>query len=474
MNSTFAEKVSEELRAIRATVERPNAQPETVLPKTDLGNAERLVANFGEDIRFVHTWGRWIIWDRRRWAIDETGEIQRLAKKTVRSMLCEAADLEDAACKGLTRWAVQSESQTKLSSMVVLAKSEEQIAITHADLDREHFLLNVANGTLNLKTGELQPHDRLDSLTKLSPVKFDPDAACPRWMEFLDTVTGSDAELSGFLQRAVGYTLSGDTSEQCLFFAYGTGANGKSTFTETLAAILGDYHLKAPASMLMAKRDGGGIPNDIARLPGARFVVASELEEGARFAESLVKDLTGGDTMTARFLHQEFFEFSPTHTLWLYGNHRPVVRGCDEGIWRRIHLVPFTIRIPEAERDPRLKDKLAREASGILSWAVAGCLNWQREGLGAPAAVQKATGDYRKESDRLGDFIEERCTIDPAFTAATADIYRAYRDWAEVSGERPVSKVAFGRSLAERGFTMKRTATHRGWTGISVTPVTDE
>jgi putative DNA primase/helicase len=350
--------------------------------------------------------------------------------------------------------------------MVDLARDEPGTPISHTDLDADPWLFNVLNGTLDLRTGELQPHDRGDLITKLAPVTFDPDAECPQWDAFLQRITGGDENLIRFLQRAAGHTLTGDISEQCLFFLHGRGQNGKTTFIETLMTLLGDYAQKAPTQMLIAKPNA--IPNDIARLPGARFVVAAEVEEGRPMAESLVKDLTGGDTLVARFLHQEYFEFRPSHKLWIYGNHRPLIQGTDEGIWRRIHLIPFDVWIPPGERDTRLIEKLRAELSGILNWAVRGCLEWQEHRLGTPEAVHQATSEYRSEMDVLGRFIEERCITQPDAQGRADELYRAYCDWCQANGEDSKTGTAFGRRLKERGFDKRRDSNGVYYVGIGL------
>ena len=247
-------------------------------------------------------------------------------------------------------------------------------------------------------------------ITKLAPVNFEPDAACPRWLEFLSRIMDGNEQLIDFLQRAVGYALTGETSEQCLFIFYGSGANGKSTFLQTMSYVLGDYSMSTPTETLLVKRRGA-IPNDVARLKGARFVIACEADAENRLAESLIKQMTGGDTISARFLHQEWFDFEPTHKVFFGTNHKPVIKGTDYAIWRRIRLVPFEITIPEGERDKNLPEKLKAEADGILAWAVQGCLVWQQQGLGVPEEVKAATDSYREEMDILGEFLKDRCRL---------------------------------------------------------------
>ncbi len=273
-------------------------------------------------------------------------------------------------------------------------------------------------------------------------------------------------ELRRFVQRATGYSATGDTSEQCMFINHGGGNNGKSTFQEALGAALGDYAMRTPTETLMVRRSGG-IPNDVARLKGARFVTASETEEGRRLAESLVKDLTGQDTISARFMRAEWFDFKPTHKLWLATNHRPEIRGTDNAIWRRIRLVPWSVVVPPAERDRKLPEKLRAELPGILAWVVRGCLEWRREGLGESEEVRNATAEYQAEQDVLATFIEERCVVTPNASAAATPLYHAYQAWCEDAGERVETQKRFGRRLAERGFEREKAGVYY-WRGIGL------
>jgi putative DNA primase/helicase len=292
-------------------------------------------------------------------------------------------------------------------------------------------------------------------ITKLAPVEYDPDAEAPLWTAFLDKVLDRSESLIRCVQRITGYSLTGNTSEQCFFILYGTGANGKTTLVETLRAMLGEYAMQTRVETLMVKRNAT-IPEDIARLKGARLVTASEAEEGHRLAESLVKQLTGGDRLTARFLYSRSFEYAPEFALWLETNHKPTIYGTDRAIWRRIRLVPFTVAIPEDEQDRELGRKLKAELPGILTWAVQGCLEWQREGLGVPEEVRAATQSYRAEMDKLGRFFDDCCVIDKLAEVGASDLYRAYDDWCTANGEKSVSGTRFGRQMAERGFEKGR------------------
>jgi putative DNA primase/helicase len=444
------------------------AQPPRGYNLTDLGNSERFVSQHGENVRYCYLWGKWLVWTGVRWKRDDAGQVHRLAKKTVRSLYGEASDAEDEERrKAIAKHASRSEGADKIKAMLELARSE--VPVTPDELDSDPWLLNASNGTVDLRTGELKGHRREDLITKLAPVEYDPNSAAPTWEAFLERVLPGE-ELRTFVRRAAGYSATGDTSEQVMLINHGGGNNGKSTFQEALSAALGDYSMRAPTEMLMAKR-AGGVPNDVARLKGARFVTASETEEGRRLAESLVKDLTGQDTISARFMRAEWFDFKPSHKLWLSTNHKPEIRGTDNAIWRRIRLVPWAVAIPPAERDRKLAQKLRSELSGILAWAVEGCLEWRREGLQAPAEVRKATAGYRSEMDVLGDFLADRCFRGERLEVGKDELYKAYQTWSEDAGERTETKRKFGMLLKERGIEDGRNSerTKRIWKGIGLT-----
>lgn len=424
--------------------------------QTDLGNAERFVEAHGENVRYLPAWKKWLIWTGQRWAIDDTLEVQRLAKATVRAMWRETEGLNADDKKYLVKHIMQSEQANKIDAMLRRVMSEPGIPVTPSQLDSDPWLLNVHNGVIDLRRGELRPHDRDLLMTKVAPVAYDPDAECPRWLSFLDRIMGGDQSLIDFLQRAVGYSLTGTTGERALFFQYGAGANGKSTFLEVMRALMSDYAQQADFTTFLERKGDQGPRNDIARLFGARVVTSSEVGEGKRLNESLAKTLTGNDTVTARFLHAEFFEFRPQFKLWLAANHRPIIRGTDPAIWDRIRLIPFEVSIPESERDPELKNKLLAELPGILAWAVQGCLLWLEQGLGKPAAVQQATDAYRRESDTLGSFLEDACSMDPADATPATDLYQAYKQWASENGEYEMSQTAFGIKLEERGISSEK------------------
>jgi P4 family phage/plasmid primase-like protien len=438
----------------------------TVSPNlTDQGNALRLVARHGKDLRYVHKWGKWLVWDGKRFKTDDTGEVVRRAKDTVRAMFHEAEDGGGGRIdKELAKHAMKSEGKGSIEAMIALAQSEPGIPITPDQLDRDPWLLNCKNGTINLRTGDLQDHSREDLITKIAPIEYDPNAEGPAWLAFLARILPPEA-LRRFVQRAIGYAATGEVSEEVLVILYGVGANGKSTLVNAVMAALGDYAMQAAPDLLMAKR--GSHPTELADLFGARFVASVEVEEGRRLAESLVKQLTGRDPIKARRMREDFWQFDPTHTVFLATNHRPEVRGTDHAIWRRIKLVPFEVTIPEAQQDKKLPKKLRAELPGILAWIVRGCQEWLREGLGEPEEVKAATEGYRSEMDVLAAFIEDRCVVDPKASVGATPLYEKYKAWCDDSGENKLTQTKFGLRLKERGFRNEK-AQRVTWHGIGL------
>jgi putative DNA primase/helicase len=444
---------------------------------TDEGNADRFIEAHGQDIRFCADWNRWLVWTGKRWENDRTGEIYRRGASISQFILRDAAaesdrDRQDA----LIDYAKKMRSRSRIKTMIETAQS--RVPAIPEQFDQDKWLLNVQNGTLNLKTGELRPHDRLDYSLKSVPVTYVPDARAPAsqaptWQKFLARVTDDNPDLIAFLQRAAGYALTGDVSEHCLFFLHGDGRNGKSVFIEALKHALGDYAKTARPDILMAKRQGDAIPNEIAALAGVRFVATSESDSGKRFAEAMLKQATGGDTISARFLRAEFFEFEPQFKIFLASNHKPIIRGQDTAIWERIYLVPFTVYIPPAERDKNLGAKLQAEAAGILRWAVEGCLEWQRGGLQPPNVVKAATEGYKNEMDALGEFLADRCILQSNATATNSALWGAYNEWCRDNGEKfPLSRRDFKASLERRKIVQKRTGI-RFWQGIGLLSETE-
>ena len=438
----------------------------------DIGNADRLIARYGAILRYVELWRHWVIWDGQRWAQDLGAGIRWHAMETQRAMERAAKDEPDADKRAkLEKWAKAQGQAARIRAMVECAEPLAGVRVTPDDLDTHPMLLNCLNGTLDLATGELREHRREDFITKLCPVEYHRDAKAPVWDYVVRTASGNDETLLAFKRRAYGYALTGATREQCFFLLYGTGSNGKSTELTAIRGTLGaDYAMHAETGTFLAQRTDG-VRNDLARLRGTRFLTAIEADAGRRLAEALIKQATGGDPITARFLFQEQFEYMPAFKLFLAVNHRPIIRGQDHALWRRVRLVPYTVTIPDADQDRDLPEKLAtkEEREGILAWLVAGCADWLANGLGTPEAVTTATAAYRDDMDTLGQFIGDACMVGAQYEVTSKVLHAAYVTWCEANSERPLSKRAMGERLKERGFEQTRgTGGIRGWTGIGV------
>lgn len=431
---------------------------------TDYGNAERLVARHGDDLRYCWAWNRWLVWDGKRWEVDDAVAIQRM-KETIRSLYLELPDIQNAEEReAYAKFILRSESADKLMSALTLAKSEPGVVVKPEELNASPWLINVQNGTLDLKTGDLRPHLREDLLTHVLDISYDPTAQAPRWELFLSEIMDGRPQLVEFLRRAVGMSISGDVSEHVLFVLHGTGRNGKSTLINTLMTLLGEYAGTAAPNLLMSKGFDAH-PTELADLFGKRFVSTIESAQGKALAESLVKQLTGGDAIKARRMREDFWQFMPTHKLWLATNYKPTIRGSDLGIWSRLKLIPFDVAFENG--DKQLADKLRLEFPGIFAWAVAGCLEWQRDGLTVPSEVLAATSEYRGEQDVVANFLDDICETGKAFVATAGDLYRAYKDWCQETGERSVSKNAFGMLLTAKGFEQaKGSGGVRKWRGL--------
>ena len=423
---------------------------------TDLGNAERFNAQHGADLRYCYDTKSWLKWDGKRWGNDAEPAVEKMAYNTARNIYNEAANTSDPGQrKALGKWAVQSEARWRIKSMVDLARPFKPVRMS--ELDANPWVLNCRNGTLDLRTGDLLEHDKRMLLTRVLDVDFIPGAECPAWLNHLELVTGGDKALQLYLQKLMGYALTGNTDEHAIFFLFGAGNNGKSVTIEAMLQLLGDYAQRTRIEALLASWQHGDAANPyVAGLAGARFVVASEIPAGRKINESLVKDLSGGDRLTARFLNQNPFEFVATHKLFLAGNYKPKVSGDDLGFWRRIHVVPFKKTISRDQRRP-MSDLLAEfeaEASGILGWAAAGCLFWQSDGrLVQPDAVSMATAEYKGEEDILQRFIEDECETDGQVLKSV--LYTRFKTWAEDEGERDAAKLSkkwLTQRLSRRGY----------------------
>jgi len=441
-------------------------------PYTDSGNAERFALVFADDFRYCAPSHSWLAWTGTHWGVDRTGRVPQAAKQIARKLYAEASSIEDrterAACAG---WARRTENHAALKALATLAQAEPPFPILPEAFDVDPWLLNCQNGTVDLQTGELRPHRRLDFITRLAPVNYDASARSEIWERFLSESTGGDLELLDFLTRATGYSISGSTREEKLFLVLGPGGTGKSTFIEGVRACLGDYSKVADFEAFIQKRDAG-IRNDLAALAGRRLVVSIEVEEGRRLAEGLVKSLTGGDTITARFLHQEFFEYRPAFKLWLIANDPPKVRHADDAIWRRIVRLPFEHVVAPERRDFTLKARLCTDQnvrSAILAWAVEGCLRWQERGLDPPQCVRNATAAYRKSQNPLQDFIGDCCELDPEALTPVAKLRTAYEGWsAETGFASPLNPNRFADALRTFDCEAFRDRTGRYWRGIQL------
>ena len=446
-----------------------NVYIESAKATTDIGNAERLVKYYGDRLRYCYDRKRWLIWNEKVWEWDTGAKIAAVAKATVRNIYHEAGDeTDDKRRKELADHAKRSESDHRINAMMDLAQSELGIPIQLTQLDRDPCLFNCLNGTVDLRTGELLHHSKADLITILIPTEYNTDAQCPRWLSFLSRVTGEDDDLLAYLQRAVGYSLTGDTKNQVIFLLYGLGNNGKSTFTMTIRKLMAGYAERLDADDLMMKdgRHGGGPREGIANLINKRYVVGSELQDGRRLDVSFIKDMTGGETVKARRLYEHEIEFMPTHKLWLYGNHKPIIADSTLSIWRRVKQIPFDVTIPDAEVDPDLQVELEKELPGILAWAVKGCLAWQQYGLNEPEAVTTATAKYRHDQDILGDFIEDCCVLEPLATVPKAELKEDYQKWCQDNGVEPVTQKTFKKRLEEKGIGDGRVGKARYWKGI--------
>jgi putative DNA primase/helicase len=407
--------------------------------------AARFAQRYADDLRYVAAWGRWFQWDSTCWLPDDTLHVFDRARE-----VCRAASAE---CAAKPATASRVASAATVAAVERLARADRRHAAVVGQWDSDPWLLNTPGGILNLLTGDIEAHRR-DAYCK-KKAAASPGGACPLWDAFLDRVTDGDRELQAFLRRMVGYCLTGDIREHALFFLFGTGANGKSVFLSTLTGILNDYSKSAAIETFCASPSEHH-PTDLAGLQGARLVSAVETEDGRRWAESKVKALTGGDRIAARFMRQDFFEFTPVFKLVIAGNHKPGLRSVDEAIRRRLHLVPFTVTIPAAERDLSLSKKLQMEWGGILGWALTGCLEWGAQGLNPPASVRDATEAYMAAEDGLAQWLDARC-VQVSNAVGTAErLFTDWKIWAESAGEYVGSQKRFSQTLEERGFKRTR------------------
>lgn len=424
---------------------------------TEDGLANAFTRRYGVDWLYCAAWGKWLVWNSVRWNVDKSLYVNFLSRT-----ICRAASFKANSARLKARLA----SSSTISAVERIARSDPRHASLVEHWDSDPWLLNTPGGVIDLHTGAKRAHQRSDRMTKVCTAV--PHGDCPNWLVFLQDVTGGDAELVAYLQRMVGYCLTGDISSHALFFLYGTGANGKSVFVNVIATILGDYSANAPMDTFMETRSDRH-PTDLAGLRGARFVSATETEQGRRFNEAKIKAITGGDLVTARHMHQDFFTYAPHYKILIAGNHKPAIRNIDEAMRRRLHLIPFTVTVPSERRDPRLTERLLAERDGILAWAVEGCLQWQQMGLKAPASVTSATDEYFEAEDAMGRWLEERCHLGANVKALSITLFNDWKQWAEACGEFVGSMRRFSDALITRKFDKWRNSWGaRGFAGIDL------
>jgi putative DNA primase/helicase len=447
---------------------RINEFQKGLLQFTDSTNAYRLMAEYGKDIRYNALWKKWIVWNGCKWEMDNGYLIHDRGLKMIRGIYAELLKTSDLRDKiEIEKHAMQSESVRRRKAFVEAASWIPELNVETEDLDTDPWLFNVKNGTIDLRTGAVREHRQGDLITRVANTEYDQNAECPVWKKFLMEIMNYNADLIRFVQNAAGWSITGDTSEQTIFILFGTGANGKSTFLNTIMNLLGDYAIATPTETFM-KKSGDQITNDIARLRGTRFVTTTEAEHGRRLSEPLIKQITGNDRMTARFLYGEFFNFVPTFKIFMATNHKPVIKGTDHGIWRRIKLIPFTMRIEDDKQDKRLEQKLLAEGPGILNWLVEGARRWCQEGLKTPGIIIRATDEYRAEMDIIGNFLRERCVQGEGGSIRSRELFKCYQDWCDENNEHAVSERFLGLRLKELGLEQKRSNDGRYWQGIWV------
>lgn len=428
--------------------------PKNHYDMTDTGNAQRLRDKYKGNIKYSYVRKKWYYWTGKIWAVDNTGEIKKLADEIINDIKKEAfMEKDEDKQQELLKWASRTASSKGKEAMVKETQHIDGIPILMEELDCYTDYLNCQNGIINLRTGELLPHDSNFMMSRISYAEYDNSGKQPKmWLSFLNDVTNGDKELQEYLQKCVGYSLTGSIREQCAFFLYGLGNNGKSTFLDTIADLLGSYASNVQPDTIMMRKNDSGANSDIARLKSTRFVTSEEPTEGVRLNEGLVKQLTGGGKVTCRFLYGDEFEYEPEFKIWIGTNHKPVIRGTDVGIWRRIRLIPFEVNIPKEKVDKNLKYKLRKELPQILKWAVEGCIKWQKQGLELPKCVDKATKEYKVEMDILASFMESCLEIDyvNGTSMSAQDLFNLYSAWAKKNNEFEMTSRKFFNEVAKK------------------------
>ena len=468
--NTTIDKVAREIFSNTLMEDSPNNTNRTY-ELSDLGNAERFIDQHGERVRWVPKAKYWLIYDGTRWVWDERGEVVKLAQATARSIHRDAESESDPnRQRAVSRFALSSQNESRINGM--LSQAKPHLAILMEELDTDRWVINCRNGTIDLKTRELKAHNPDDLLTKIVPVAYNPESKRTRFEQFLKEVLVEE-DVIAFVKRFAGYSATGNTHHERIFaILHGEGMNGKSTLVELLQDALGDYATGTEAQTILTKRYHS-INNDIAALKGARFVSVRETEKDEWLAESKVKELTGNDTITARFLFCEPFDFRPEFTLWISTNNKPGVRGTDNAIWDRIRLIPFNQRFEGKVKDIELPQKLREELEGVFAWIVEGCLEWQQHGLEAPKTVTEATAGYRAEMDTLAAFISDCCVVHENASVPATPLYNKYVAWCEENHETRMNQRSFGQELKRRGYRNETLTSgpykaRKGWFGIGL------
>jgi len=421
---------------------------------TDVGNAERIVELFADSIRFDHLRKRWLTWEGHRWQPDADGQVSRFAVEAARTRFSEAANEPDLATRSaIAKWAIASEAKNRLDAATGILKSLKPVADSGKDWDSEPMLFSCLNGVVDLKTGKLRPGRPEDRITMRSEVAHDSEATCPRWLQFLDEIFESNQEMISYVHKALGYSMTGDTGEQVVFIGHGTGSNGKSVFFATIRDLLGDYSMNAPTS-LFQRNPFATSSNDLAAIEFRRFLMCSEVLSSSKLNEQRIKQISGGDPITARYLYSEHFTFMPNAKIWLFLNHLPIIEDDSFAFWRRVRLLPFNVKFEKSTQDTQLAQKLKSEFSGILNWLIEGALLWQTEGLNQlPEVVRIATKEYQQENDVLAEFLDETCDEGEGLSVKSSMLFSTYNYWAEnkkLTGQDKISFTDFGRRMGDK------------------------
>ena len=438
---------------------------------TDITNRDYFLKAFGDKIRYCLMWNKFLLWNGTCWEIDKKGKVEEDCVDFVHHMYRGLRVINDLQLqKDFEKHLIKSESFRRIQALVGLLKMSKDIKVADDELDTDNYLFNVNGITLNLKNGKGFPPEPKNLITKKSKFVYDKEAKCPTWDLFLMQIFNQDKDLIRFVQKAMGYSLSGDVTEQCLFILWGTGANGKSTFLNVLQELFGDYACTTGTETFMKKTSEQS--NDLARLKGIRLVTTTEVEQGKSLSESLIKQITGGDEITARFLYGEYFSFKPTFKIFMATNHKPKIRGADNGIWRRIKMIPFTVTIPPEQRDKTLTEKLIAENSGILNWLIQGYAMWRKEGLNEPNAIREANEEYRMDMDAVGTFVNDCFDIDATLRWRLPNqmLYQTYIKWCNVNNERVMSQKWLTMRMSEKGFKRMVSNNGRIWLGLARKP----